>query len=52
MLFLENEIAFTLFLSIADPSLSSGFVTTRTTEEQQERVFLQQFYQMSLKLYN
>ena len=50
MLLYENAIAFTLFYAIGDPSPSSGFVTTRATEEKQERVFLQQFYQISFKI--
>ena len=51
MLVFEKVVAFTLFLSIGDPSFSSGFVTTRTTEEQQEQLFHRQFHQMSLKVY-
>ena len=50
MLMYENEIVFTLFLAIGDPSPSSGFVTTHTTEEQQERLFLKQFYQIRFKI--
>ena len=50
MLVFEKVVAFTLFLSIGEPSLSSEFVMTRTTEEQQERVFLQKCYQMSFKV--